>query len=134
MALADDQIPTRNNCDLTDPDERFLWMLTGLPDVIGALLLLPTPMLRKISGHLDRAGAMLSCPECGYEKPPEVRWRMVPSETPMTGAAGEWVSADTPEEDLDVIGEALVQMRPEVQRQVAERLAEQFPDIFGDRL
>lgn len=133
MALADNQVPTRENCDLTDPEERFLWMLTGLPDVVGALLLLATPMLRKISAHLVKCGAMLECPECGHQQEPEIRFRMTPSEVPMTGAAGEWVPADQVVSEQDAIGEALVQMRPQVQRMVAERLADKFPDVFSRR-
>lgn len=129
--LADNQIPTRENCDLEDPTERFLWMFTSLPDLNGSLLLLPTEQMRKLSKRLDDAGAMLQCENCGHEKEPRIRWRMSPTEVPLVGAAGEWVDASEEESERDVVAERLAQMSPHVKRIVLERLAEEFPDVMG---
>lgn len=129
--VAEGQIPTRANCNPNDPEEAFLWAFTGMPDVVGALLLLPNDMMRKLSAHLVRVGAMMQCPCCGHEKEPEILWRMSPTDVPMVGAAGEWVDASEPETDRDVVAEKLAEMKPHVKKIVAERLAREFPDVFG---
>lgn len=131
--LPDNAIPTRENCDLDDPDERFLWAFTSMPDMGGALLMLPNDLMRKLSKRLSQVGAMLRCPNCGHEEKPEIRWRMAPADpgSPFPSTAGEWVPADLPETERDVVAERLAQMGPHVKRVVAERLAQEFPDVFG---
>ncbi|MEV6321365.1 DUF2744 domain-containing protein [Nocardia sp. NPDC051787] len=54
---SDGQFPTRDNCDPTDPEEAFLWMLVGLPGLKGAPLLLPIQHLRQVSRRLWDCGA-----------------------------------------------------------------------------
>ncbi|MBM4508941.1 DUF2744 domain-containing protein [Rhodococcus hoagii] len=36
--MRDNELPTFANCDPNDPEERFLPLFVGLPDVIGAML------------------------------------------------------------------------------------------------
>lgn len=123
----DNELPTRDKCDESRPDERFLWTMVGLPDVIGALLVLPVPMLRKISEHLVKCGVMLECPACGHREDPEIRFRISPGDDPMMGGGGQWVPADTPIEADDVLAERMREWSPQLRRAIAERLAEDHP-------
>lgn len=124
----DNELPLVSNCDEADPEERFLPFFVALPDVIGALLVLPIPMLRKISAHLVRCGVMLACPECGHRETPEVRFQMTQGEDPMMGGGGRWVPADTPVEDDDVLAARIREWSPRLRAAVAEKLAREFPD------
>jgi len=49
--------PTRQNCDLTNPEEAFLWMFAGLPHVRGAPLIMPMEYYREVSKRLWDLGA-----------------------------------------------------------------------------
>lgn len=125
--VADNEIPTRNNCNIDDPEERFLWMLIDLPDQAGASLILPVPALRKISARLSDAGAQLACEACGHEKEPAVVWRPIPGHSPMLGSAGHWVDADTPDVGSDAVGDVLDQLKPEVHKALIAELAKKYP-------
>lgn len=131
--MRDGVIPTRENCDMTNPRERFLWVFTSMPDMDGSILLLHNEVMEKLSERLCQVGAMLTCPSCGHEETPEIRWRMSPADPglPFVGAAGEWVPADEVDGGDDVVAARLAQMAPHVKRAVAERLAVEFPGVFG---
>lgn len=124
----DNELPTLANCDLRDPEERFLWVFVGLPDVIGALLVFPIAWWRKVSAHLVKCGLMIECPECGHREQPQIKFRIDPTEDPMMGGGGRWVPADDPEPEHDAIGDALQKMRKQTRKAVFERLQEEFPD------
>ena len=124
----DNELPTRDRCDESKPDERFLWAMVGLPDVIGALLVLPVPMLRKISEHLVKCGVMLECPECGHREDPEIRFQIAPGEDPMMGGGGRWVPADTPIEHDDVLAQKMREWSPRLRKAIIEGLVRDFPD------
>ena len=51
------EFPTRDNCDLTDPEEAFLWMFVALPHVKGAPLIMPIEYYRAVSKRLWDLGA-----------------------------------------------------------------------------
>ncbi|PJE24762.1 MAG: hypothetical protein CK431_04300 [Mycobacterium sp.] len=83
--------PTRENCDLNDPREMFLWMLAALPGVRGAQLVMPVTYNMVISEHLYECGARLAAePVKKYQAPAanDPHW--------MT-SAGRWVPLDTPD-------------------------------------
>lgn len=83
--------PTRENCDLSDPREMFLWMLAALPGVRGAQLVMPVTYNMVISEHLYECGARLAAePVKKYQAPAanDPHW--------MT-SAGRWVPLDTPD-------------------------------------
>lgn len=128
MTLRDDQIPTREACDLNDPEERFVWPFLDLPGVVGGSLILPVPMLKEISQHLDDCGVQIACESCGHEKQPKVKWRPVLGSSPMLGNAGQWVSFDTPDDENKHVREVLDQARPEVIGALMNELAQRFPD------
>lgn len=83
--------PTKDNCDLNDPKEMFLWALVGLPGMNGGPLILPPEYLMMVSEHLYECGARLVAePEKKYQPPTgsEPNWATSP---------GRWVPADTPD-------------------------------------
>lgn len=130
MAVEDERIPTRDTCDLTNPEETFLWCFVGMAHVVGAMLAFPLKWWRKVSAHLVRCGAMLTCPQCGYSKQPEVRFQL-PVGDAMLGAAGRWVPADSPEAD-DPLGEQLAKVAPDVLRQTVRRVQAEHPEWFDE--
>lgn len=69
IAFGPDTFPTRENCDLSKPDEMFLWMFIGAPKITGGALPFPTAYLRMLSEHFFELGAMIRCPNCGHEEP-----------------------------------------------------------------
>ncbi|NKV37995.1 hypothetical protein GS917_25455 [Rhodococcus hoagii] len=71
---------------------------------------------------------MLQCPACGHREQPKKKYRIDPTEDLMMGGGGQWVAADAPEPERDVLAERLDAIRPEVKREMLRRLREQFPD------
>lgn len=83
--------PTRENCDLSDPKEMFLWMLVALPGVRGAQLVMPISYNMAVSEHLYECGARLAAdPVKKYQAPAanEPHWMTSP---------GRWVPLDAPD-------------------------------------
>lgn len=124
-----DQIPTRANCDLDDPEQRFLWLFVGMNHVVGAMLAFPLDWWRKVSEHLSKMGVFLTCPRCGYEAPEEYVHRLEPGEEPMLGAAGRWVPVEDADGGSDDrLQKTLDDMRTPVKREILRRLRSEFPD------
>ncbi|RAL31144.1 phage gene 29 protein family protein [Rhodococcus sp. AQ5-07] len=89
--MQDNESPTRENCDLEDPEEMFLWMFVALPGLKGAPMLLPTEYYRGVSKRLHELGARLvEEPTLKYQPPRsgDPHW--------ITGM-GQWVTLDTPD-------------------------------------
>lgn len=126
--LNDSTLPTREACDLTDPEERFVWMFLDLPPVKGGALILPVPMLKEISKHLSDAGAMLECPDCGCSPTPSVKWQRLPGHDPMLGSAGHWVDAATPDDDNAAVRDVLHSVKPDVHKALIDELASMYPN------
>ncbi|MCK9468669.1 MAG: DUF2744 domain-containing protein [Porticoccaceae bacterium] len=98
--------PTRDNCDPTNPEEAFLWMLVALPGMKGGQLLMPVEYLRQVSKRLWECGARpVEEPEIEYQKPSgnEPHWLTSP---------GKWRPAGTvaPASEVDQVDAALSQM------------------------
>ncbi|MFF1531504.1 DUF2744 domain-containing protein, partial [Cellulomonas sp. NPDC058312] len=84
-------VPTRENCDLRNPRQAFLWMFTGMPGVKGAPLIFPTEYWEMVSYHQWECGARPSAkPTKKYQ---------VSRESMMNHwtAAGKWVGLDEPD-------------------------------------
>ena len=126
--MRDKELPTIDKCDLSNPEEVFLWTYLGLPDVIGAPLVWPVPFWRKVSAHQIDCGLMLQCPNCGHREPPKKKYRIDATEDPMMGGGGRWVPADEPDPEQDVIDEALSKVRKDIRRKMFDRLREEFPE------
>lgn len=90
--------PTRENCDLTDPKEMFLWMMVALPGVRGAQLVMPISYNMAVSEHMHECGAQLACRACGHVAEPAKKYQAPEASEPhwMT-SPGRWVPLNTPE-------------------------------------
>ncbi|MFC9768478.1 DUF2744 domain-containing protein [Rhodococcus jostii] len=84
-------LPTRGTCDLSNPRQRFLWIFTALPGVVGAPLPLPTEYWEHVSYHMVECGLRLGGNQIKKYQPPQGsllnRWT----------AAGKWVPLDEPD-------------------------------------
>lgn len=106
------KLPTRENCDLSDPSEMFLWMLVALPGVNGGHQVMPSSYNMLVSEHMHRLGAMLECPQCGFTKVPELQYVPPSTEDPhWLTSPGTWKKPEdmTPQEqsETDEIDSAL---------------------------
>ena len=72
--------PLRENCDPTNPDEAFLWMLVALPYQTGAQLVMPVEYLQMVSRRLWECGARPAAA-------PTIKYR------PPSGSEPNWMSA-----------------------------------------
>lgn len=111
--------PTRENCDLSDPKEMFLWMLAALPGVRGAQLVMPVSYNMIVSEHLHECGARLGAePIKKYQAPSatEPHWLTSP---------GRWVPLDTPDTTPHPAREALGRMSSQQKAELLELLLEE---------
>ncbi|MBF6333316.1 phage gene 29 protein family protein [Nocardia transvalensis] len=108
---SDGHFPTRDNCDPTDPEEAFLWMLVGLPGLKGAPLLLPIEHLRQVSRRLWDCGARpVEQPTIKYRPPRtgDPHWLISP---------GTWVDINDPDPENVFDVREFVAALPLTQRQ-----------------
>lgn len=88
-------LPTKQNCDLSDPREMFLWMFVGLPGVNGAPMMMPAEVFMMWSEHFYECGARLvEAPEKKYCPPTQTDPHAMTS-------PGDWVPAKTPDPPRD---------------------------------
>lgn len=121
--VQNNEIPTWDNCDPNDPEEKFLPLFVALPGMKGAPLLLPISYFRGVSRRLDDGGAMMRCESCGYEKPKKIKWR-APIEGRYGGytAQGSWVDINEPDNTHTIVADAVAKMSPEARRRVQEEI------------
>lgn len=115
MALKDGELPTVDNCDITDPEEAWLPALIAFPGIKGAPIPFPIEYLKILSKRLHAFGG-----------PPNPEMQSVWYHPPRAGdispmfAAGEWKD-HPPEEassiDLTSLSKA---MQDEIRRQALE--------------
>lgn len=96
-------LPTQDQCDMSKPDEHFLWALLNIGDSIGAPLLVPEPILREWSRHLYAAGFR-------HDEDQQRVWY----ESPRDGvsvfdaaAGGRWVDHPPGQPDVQQVVDAL---------------------------
>lgn len=101
-----EDLPTRENCDLTNPEEAFLWMFVGLPGVNGAAMIMGPDYYRHISRQLWELGAR-------------------PAEEPIKHlVGGKWVydePADEPEPPQKVYARMADEQRAKYEAKLRER-------------
>ncbi|MGV0805815.1 phage gene 29 protein family protein [Mycolicibacterium setense] len=116
--------PTRDNCDLEDPKEMFLWTLVALPGQNGAQLVMPISYLMLVSEHQHDCGAMLACPSCGFSKQPQKVYVPPAGNDPhWLTSPGHWMDpASAPQRESDPLGDVLDQMPAIQQAALFERL------------
>lgn len=90
-------VPTRDNCDIDNPRQTFLWMYTALPGMQGAPLLMPTEYWEMVSWRqCVLGGGLVAEPGLKYQPPLNMA-------NPWT-AAGAWVPLGTPDPPRKSLG------------------------------
>ena len=85
--VARGEFPTREKCDLNDPEEAFLWMFAALPGVRGAPLIMPIEYYRQVSRRLWDLGARPA-------EEPTLEWVAPTANDPnWLTSPGRWVPA-----------------------------------------
>lgn len=111
-------LPTQDKCDMSKPEEHFLWALLNIGESIGAPLLVPEAILREWSRHLYLAG-FRHCDDkqkIWYEAP-------LDGVSVFDGAAGgRWV--DHPPNEDGKVDKLLESMEPEDREALLEKLSE----------
>lgn len=80
-------IPLQHECDIDDPEEMFLWMLTALPGMEEqAPMLIPPAWARKWSQRLHDAGARFHADEQTVKYIPPAQ-----SKSFLNAGSGRWV-------------------------------------------
>lgn len=122
MAVPVGELPTRDNCDLDDPEEMFLWCLVAMPGMKGAPFPFPMEYLRLVSKRLYDCGARLTEDQTIWYHAPRTG-----DISPMF-AAGEWQSEPSAQErpDIDITKLSKV-MQDEIRRQALELEGEPAP-------
>lgn len=124
------KLPQRDNCDLSDPKEMFLWMLVALPGMNGGQQAMPSAYNMLVSQHLFECGAMLQCPECGHAKLPEKAYVPTSADDPhwMT-SPGTWTDpAKVPARDVDPLDDAIDKLTIQQQSNLYQRLLKRVED------
>jgi len=121
-------VPTRDNCDLTNPRQKFLWMYTALPGVKGAPLVFPVEYWEQVSWRQCVLGAdLVGEPGLQWQAPLHV------AANPWL-AAGQWVYPGTPEPERssirDVVSSLPAVDRAEIETYVKEKIGlTDAPDV-----
>ncbi|MGW6121511.1 phage gene 29 protein family protein [Nocardia sp. NPDC055165] len=94
-------VPTRENCDLANPRQAFLWMYTAPPGQAGAPLMMPTEYFELLSWRMWVLGARPVAE-------PTQKWQAPVNATanPWT-AAGKWVDVNTPEPERKTVAQMM---------------------------
>lgn len=119
-------LPQRENCDLDNPYEMFLWALVALPGMNGGYQAMPTSYNMLVSEALHRRGAMLKCESCGHVKEPADVYVPPAADDPhwMT-TPGRWVPADkAPQRSGDPLDDAIDKLSNQQQAALLQRLGE----------
>lgn len=94
-------LPTRDNCDPTNPKEAFLWMLVAGPGVNGGPMFNSIPLMMMWSEHFWECGAR------PVEEPVKKYQQATGDEPNWSTTPGRWVSPDTPDIEVDPVLEAI---------------------------
>lgn len=93
-------VPTRENCDLTNPRQKFLWMYTAMPGMKGAPLMMPAE-------YWEMQSWRMSCLGADVVNEPLLKWQAPESTINAHMAAGKWVDINTPEPDRKSIADMI---------------------------
>lgn len=122
------KLPRKENCDLSDPKEMFLWMLVALPGVNGGHQVMPSSYNMLVSERLYQLGAMLQCPQCGYAKDPELQYVPPAGEEPhWLTSPGRWAKpSEAPEPERDPIDTAIDALGTQQRAALFQRMKERY--------
>lgn len=114
-----DGFPTRENCDLANPRQAFLWMLVALPGVRGAQMIMPIAYNELVSEHLWKCGARPSAEPVIKYQPPlanDPHWLTSP---------GKWVPLGTPDIEESPARKALSKLTSLQKAEILRELLEE---------
>ena len=120
-------LPLRENCDLENPRQAFLWMFTAMPGLKGAPLPMPTEYFELLSYHQWVLGVR-------PQRPPGLKYRPpVNMVADRWTAQGEWVGVDEPDPPrttmADIVAKLPQQDRAELKELINNKLGvEDVPD------
>lgn len=127
MAITDSDLPTFDNCDPNDPEEKFLPVFTAPPDFGGVLYPIPLALCKKLSTRMDALGI-------DYVRDPSIKFRANPEAMTPFDITGKWVDVDTPDSDDDAVREQMAKIKPAVIRAVAKAALDDDEDLRAEVL
>jgi hypothetical protein len=110
--LNENDMPTRENCDLDDPEEMFWWMFVAQPELKGGLALMVWAYYRLMSKRLHDLGARLKCDACGHMAEPKLKLRLPPTDAHWLAGEGKWVDINEPDAPRDEAEEIVRKLPP----------------------
>lgn len=120
-------IPTRENCDLANPRQAFLWMFVAMPGMQGAPLMLPPDYWEMQSWRMWMLGARPAAE-------PTLKWQAPVSLTANPHmAAGKWVDPATPEPERKTIAEMFRELPQKERAEVRAAVLESLGIDDGDK-
>ncbi|RVW06219.1 phage gene 29 protein family protein [Rhodococcus spongiicola] len=117
-----EDIPTRESCDLSDPEEMFWWMFVSMPKLKGALAMLPLEYYRLVSKRLHDLGARLQCDSCGHAAEPTLKLRLPQTEEHWITGLGRWVPIDEPDPPHADAKDVVRKLPPHLRKELNEAL------------
>ncbi|WP_280350332.1 phage gene 29 protein family protein [Nocardia abscessus] len=139
-------IPTQDQCNQDDPEERVLWALRNLPNVGGVGQVTHPDILRKWSKHIDDCGFIHvdrlneMADENGFihvSQLPEqkIKFQLAPRGPRHDyNPAAQWVNADTPEPEVMKLPDIRLLTPQENAAMIAQyRAAGMIPDLRPQR-
>ncbi|MDV6271111.1 phage gene 29 protein family protein [Rhodococcus globerulus] len=120
--MKEDEIPLRETCNLDDPEEMFWWMHVSMPELRGALALMPFEYYRLMSKRLHDLGARLKCDACGHMAEPLWKLRLPQTEEHWITGLGRWVPVDEPDPPRMEVDDLVRSMKPEMRKQLEHSL------------
>lgn len=121
-------VPTRENCDLDNPRQKFLWMFTAMPGMKGAPLMMPAEYWEMQSWRMCVLGG-------GITGEPGQKWQAPANTLNPHMAAGTWVDLDAPEPNHKTINDLVRELSQKDRADLRVAILEQmgFEDSHGDR-
>ncbi|BDB58996.1 MULTISPECIES: phage gene 29 protein family protein [Rhodococcus] len=113
-------LPTRENCDLTNPRQALLWTFTAMPGVQGAPLPLPTEYWEMVSWRQWMLGIRpVRKPKLKYQAPRHMT-------ADRFTAAGRWVDPSTPDLPRATMKDLVSQLGQTDKADLKKTLLEEF--------
>ena len=121
-------IPTRENCDIDDPQQMYLWGFVGLPGMNGGALGFPSSVLMLWSEHFYELFGPVKCEACGHVKEPDKQY-VPPSaqDAHWMTSPGRWKKGHVPPRRSS-LDEVLDNMPNQVKAALFERLKRQHEE------
>lgn len=108
--------PTRENCDPSNPEEAFLWMMVAWPGMRGGQLAMPIEYLRLVSKRLWDCGARPT-------EEPTIKYRRPSGNDPhWLTSPGQWVPIDAPDPAPNPARQAVARLSSQQRAEVFREL------------